>query len=203
TIIGRNAFASCSCPSACTVYALFAPHSTPVGKFTFALSIALTTSSMPILRIAIACGSSCTRTAYFCEPYTCTCATPDTVDSRWARYVSAYSSSCDSGRVFDVSARYKMADADGSTFWYDGGMMFCGSWRSVFEIAACTSCAAASMFRSRVNCSTMLVEPWLLLDVITSIPAIVENCFSSGVATAEAIVSGLAPGSAALTLIVG
>ena len=34
-------------------------------------------------------------------------------------------------------------------------------------------------------------------------PAIVENCFSSGVATAEAIVSGLAPGSCAVTWIVG
>ena len=36
-----------------------------------------------------------------------------------------------------------------------------------------------------------------------SMPAIVENCFSSGVATADAIVSGLAPGRLALTVIVG
>jgi hypothetical protein len=36
-----------------------------------------------------------------------------------------------------------------------------------------------------------------------SIPAIVENCFSRGVATEEAIVSGLAPGTDALTWIVG
>jgi hypothetical protein len=34
-------------------------------------------------------------------------------------------------------------------------------------------------------------------------PAIVENCFSSGVATDDAIVSGLAPGSCALTTMVG
>ena len=34
-------------------------------------------------------------------------------------------------------------------------------------------------------------------------PAIVENCFSSGVATVAAIVSGLAPGRLALTVIVG
>ena len=34
-------------------------------------------------------------------------------------------------------------------------------------------------------------------------PAMVENCCSSGVATAEAIVSGLAPGRLALTWIVG
>ena len=31
----------------------------------------------------------------------------------------------------------------------------------------------------------------------------VENCFSSGVATAEAMVSGLAPGRVALTRMVG
>ena len=47
------------------------------------------------------------------------------------------------------------------------------------------------------------VEPRLLIDVMASMPAIVENCFSSGVATAEAIVSGLAPGSEAWTLMVG
>ena len=40
-------------------------------------------------------------------------------------------------------------------------------------------------------------------DVIESMPAIVENCFSSGVATADAIVSGLAPGRLADTWIVG
>ena len=34
-------------------------------------------------------------------------------------------------------------------------------------------------------------------------PAIVENCFSSSVATAEAMVSGLAPGSSAVTWMVG
>ena len=34
-------------------------------------------------------------------------------------------------------------------------------------------------------------------------PAIVENCFSSGVATDAAIVSGLAPGRLAFTWIVG
>ena len=32
------------------------------------------------------------------------------------------------------------------------------------------------------------------VEVIESMPAMVENCFSSGVATEEAIVSGLAPG---------
>jgi len=78
-----------------------------------------------------------------------------------------------------------------------------GSRRSVLAIAACTSCAAASMFRSRVNCRVMLVLPRVDWDVIWSMPAIVENCFSSGVATADAMVSGLAPGRLALTWMVG
>src|SRR6266496_1587759 len=91
----------------------------------------------------------------------------------------------------------------GFTFWYEGGTMLVGSWRSVLEMAACTSCAAASMFRSRVNCSVMFVLPRLDEEVIWSTPAIVENCFSSGVATADAMVSGLAPGRLALTWMVG
>ncbi len=45
----------------------------------------------------------------------------------------------------------------------------------------------------------MLVWPSEFVDVIESMPAIVENCFSSGVATDEAIVSGLAPGRDAFT----
>ena len=45
--------------------------------------------------------------------------------------------------------------------------------------------------------------PSALMDVIESTPAMVENCFSSGVATDEAIVDGLAPGRLALTWIVG
>ena len=46
-------------------------------------------------------------------------------------------------------------------------------------------------------------RPSALVEVIESMPAIVVNCRSSGVATAEAIVSGLAPGSAADTWMVG
>jgi hypothetical protein len=47
------------------------------------------------------------------------------------------------------------------------------------------------------------VLPWLLVDVIESMPGTVVNTFSSGAATAEAIVSGSAPGRLAETLIVG
>src|SRR5262249_46604917 len=59
------------------------------------------------------------------------------------------------------------------------------------------------MSRSRLNWIVICEVPWPLIEVIWSMPAIVENCFSSTVATAEAIVSGLAPGSCALTWIVG
>ena len=59
------------------------------------------------------------------------------------------------------------------------------------------------MSRSSANWSVIEVLPWLLEEVIASSPDIVENCFSSGVATAEAIVSGLAPGRFALTEITG
>ena len=84
-----------------------------------------------------------------------------------------------------------------------GGIMSCGSCRWAWEMAACTSCAAASMFRLSANWSEMDVPPCVLVDVIVSMPGIVENSFSSGVATAEAMVSGLAPGRLALTEIVG
>ena len=59
------------------------------------------------------------------------------------------------------------------------------------------------MLRLRLNCRVIWVEPSMLVEVIWSTPAMVENCFSSGMATAEAIVSGLAPGRATLTWMVG
>jgi hypothetical protein len=59
------------------------------------------------------------------------------------------------------------------------------------------------MSRSSVNCSVIDTEPNVDDDVMLSMPAMVENCFSSGVATAAAMVSGLAPARLALTLIVG
>ena len=46
-------------------------------------------------------------------------------------------------------------------------------------------------------------SPARSVDVMLSMPAMVENCFSSGVATADAMVSGLAPGRLAFTVIVG
>src|SRR5579862_5639842 len=104
------------------------------------------------------------RTAYFCEPKTCTCATPDTIEIRCANIDSPYSSSCDIGICDDVSAKYTIAPAAGFTFWYDGGMIPGGKLRSVWAIAACTSWAAASISRSSANWSVIEVDPRLLVD---------------------------------------
>src|SRR5260370_36448533 len=68
---------------------------------------------------------------------------------------------------------------------------------------AWTSRAAALISRVRSNWRVMLVDPRLLEDVICVTPAMRPNCRSRGVATAEAMVSGLAPGKLAPTLIVG
>src|SRR2546428_373537 len=78
-----------------------------------------------------------------------------------------------------------------------------GNWPRAALMAACTSRAAASMLRLRSNCRTMLVEPSWLVEVISVTPAMRPNWRSSGVATADAMVSGLAPGKPAETWMVG
>src|SRR5271169_1602933 len=70
-------------------------------------------------------------------------------------------------------------------------------------MAACTSRAAASMLRFRSNCIAMAVDPNWLDEVIWLIAAMRPNWRSSGVATADAMVSGLAPGNCAPTEITG
>jgi len=62
------------------------------------------TSSIPIERVARALGSSWMRTAYLAAPNTFTCATPSTIERRWAMNVSAYSSSSGSDSVFELNA---------------------------------------------------------------------------------------------------
>ena len=103
---GRYMAASVSCPVACTVKARRSPYSVPVGMFTFAERTACSTWSMPMPRLARARGSNCTRTAYFCEPKTCTWATPLTIEMRCAISVSPYSSSVHNGSVAEVRPRY-------------------------------------------------------------------------------------------------
>ena len=55
------------------------------------------------------------------------------------------------------------------------------------------------MLLSRVNCRVRVVEPSALLEVIWVMPGMALNCTSRGVATDDAMVSGLAPGSCADT----
>src|SRR5882724_7806324 len=131
-------------------------------------------------------------------------ATPLIIESRRPIRFSAYSSNCAGVMVSDRQLIYRMGWAAGFTLEYEGGAgMLVGSDPPAREMAACTSCAAASMLRLRSNCSVMLVAPSELDDDMLSIPAMVENSFSSGVATDDAIVSGSAPGNAACTWIVG
>src|SRR6202522_2164387 len=63
--------------------------------------------------------------------------------------------------------------------------------------------AAASMFRSRSNCTTIVVLFNTLVEVNCDTPGICPNWYSSGCATEDAIVSGLAPGNVAVTWMVG
>ena len=70
-------------------------------------------------------------------------------------------------------------------------------------IAAWMSLAAASMLRSRSNCTTIDVALSALVEVISETPGIWAIWRSSGWATEAAIVSGEAPGRLALTAIVG
>ena len=81
--------------------------------------------------------------------------------------------------------------------------MLGGSRPPAEAMCACTSCAAASILRSSENCTVMEVLLCELVELICWMPAMVENSRSSGVATVDAMVSGLAPGRAAFTWMVG
>src|SRR5580704_10570124 len=84
-----------------------------------------------------------------------------------------------------------------------GGVgMPCGSSREAWVMAACTT-TAASRRRLRSNSRVIWVLPMEFDEVMELRPAMVENWFSSGVATADAMVSGLAPGRLAVTRRVG
>src|SRR5208282_831788 len=111
-----------------------------------------------------------------------------------------------SGKVTlsEVNDMIKIGASAGFTLRYQGlPGRYDGNWLRAALMAACTSRAAASILRLRSNCSTMPVAPSWLTDVIWLMPAMRPNCRSSGVATAEAIVSGLAPGRLEPTEIVG
>src|SRR5438876_3539039 len=123
---------------------------------------------------------------------------------RCAISVSANSSTCGNDNTSEFRDKKRIGLSAGFTLRRPGGVGIPGgSCGKAAEIAVCTSWAAASMFRLKLNWRVICVEPWEFVELIESIPAMPENCLSSGVATDAAIVSGFAPGKLALTLIVG
>ena len=78
-----------------------------------------------------------------------------------------------------------------------------GSTPMAAAMAALMSWAAASMLRDRANWTLMVVVPRAEVEVMESMPLMDANCFSRGRATAAAMISGLAPGRLAVTLMVG
>ena len=57
--------------------------------------------------------------------------------------------------------------------------MSAGSLPCERAMAACTSCEAASMLRLRLNCKVICVPPCVLMELMDSRPAMVENSRSS------------------------
>ena len=115
-INGAYEDARMSCPSASTVNIFCWPYSVPVGRLTFAPWMAVTTSSMPNPCAESFRGSTSMRTAYFCAPNTCTCATPLTMEMRCATVESAYSLTVVSGSVSERSDSRMTGKSPGLTF---------------------------------------------------------------------------------------
>ena len=145
-----------------------------------------------------------TRTAYFCEPKISTWATPGRVEMRGRMARLEKASMSDSRTCEDLSDRNRIGKSAGLTLRKLGGVgSSTGRRRMAAEICDCTSSAAPSMLRLRSNCRTIEVFPSDEVEVIVVTPAMVENCRSRIEATEAAIVSGLAPGSWAVTWMVG
>ena len=92
------------------------------------------------------------RTAYGFEPNTPTCATPGNMDNDCANLLSAYSVTVEIGKVSECNAIKKIGASAGFDFRIEGvEVMFFGSLRCAALIAPCTSNAAPSISRSRLN----------------------------------------------------
>ena len=117
---------------------------------------------------------------------------------------SAWSSTCVSARERDDTARVSTGVSAGLLRLYVGGD---GSVRGSSEEAALsaawTSCSAAPMGRSRLNCRVICEVPKLLREVICASPAMAPSWRSRAVVTDDAMVSALAPGSVVDTTRVG
>src|SRR5579883_590599 len=179
-------------------------ENTPLGRFAFAFSSTARTSSRFRFRLFSFAGLISIRTPGSELPPTNTLPTPFTCDSFCCKMLAAASYICPADIVSDVSPSIRIGASAGFTLRHVGFLgRFAGNCPRAALIAACTSRAAASMFRFKSNWSVMLVEPSVLDEVISFTPAIRPNCLSSGVATDDAIVSGLAPGRLAFTEIDG
>src|SRR5689334_8785850 len=106
--------------------------------------------------------------------------------------------------VFEVSARIITGACDGLILRYCGipGRALGRSDRLAL-IAAWTSRAATLMSLPRSNMMLIRADPCELFDDSSLTPAMVPRARSSGVATVDAIVSGLAPGRFAETKMTG
>src|SRR3984957_6825274 len=162
----------------------------------------ISSSVMPLA--ASLAGSTWTRIDGVRSPNTETCATPDTCEICFAMKTLAYSSTVISGKVSECTESKRTGTSAGLTFLYaGGGASPRGSVLAATVIAACTSCGAESILRSRSNWMTMVEAPSELCDVIWVMPAIWPNCCSSGAATEVAMVSALAPDQVVVTWMVG
>jgi hypothetical protein len=176
----------------------------PLGRLRLALARVVRTSSRLSPWLFRATGFTSTRTAGSAPPHTKTCPTPWTCDSFCCSTEEARSYIFSRGTSFEVSDSMRMGASAGLTFRYEGLLgRFAGRSPRAALMAAWTSRAAASMFRLRSNWRVMFVDPRELEEVISVMPAMRPNWRSSGVATEDAMVSGLAPGNPADTWMVG
>ena len=112
-----------------------------------------------------------------------------------ASNVSAKSFTRSKGKLSDVIDSVRIGVSAGLTLLYFGGFgRFGGRNPPATLIAACTSCAATSIGRSRTNCNVIVDVPNELVEFIDANPLICPNCRSSGVVIYETITSALAPG---------
>src|SRR5258708_26206885 len=101
-------------------------------------------------------------------------------------------------------ARIMTGASAGLTLRYVGGAgRLMGRSPAEALMAACTSRAAPSTLRSKLNWMVIAAPPKVLIEVISETPEICPRRLSSGAATVEATVAGSAPGKVAETVIIG
>ena len=147
-MIGLKSTARRSCLLLSIVSVWCGPFNTPRAELLLATLIAFASSSSVMLRAASFFGSTSTRSAYLRGPKIATCPTPSSVDNDGAMTFSAKSSRSESDIDGDDTASIRIGASAGLVFRYAGNSVSsAGRPRWARRIAACTSTAAASMFR--------------------------------------------------------